>query len=270
MRFSWSGSKFLLNQLVNGDCVGNNSLFHRWNFPRIRRGCIFKEEPFHHIVENVIHAFFGVWLDVDDIEVSYIARRNRISAASWWSHCSCKLYILYNSEFFLRSIDVIPTTVIHPLSKKLNWRLIAPFLFHGHVQIIHKDKAFLTHWGSIDTFPSLFHLAIYDSLCLVWTGLGRKRHVKITPLIVVKTFLKLINNSDTFASTCGPAEEWIFSIQDEHHHKFIHPDRIDSGYNNLCIRTISWHYIWWECLEPVNPWHLFSIEVKVKETLKLS
>jgi hypothetical protein len=83
----------------------------------VRRVGVYKEEPFHHIVEDIVHAIYGIGLNVNDIKMAYITWRNMISTTSWRTHSSGESYSLNLSEFLLVGIDIIPSAVVHPLSK---------------------------------------------------------------------------------------------------------------------------------------------------------
>jgi len=139
MRLSRSRTEVLLNKLVNINSVWNNTITHALNSLGIWRILVLKEEPFHHIVENVVHRFLRVGLNIKNIEVTHVTRRYMVAATTRRAHSCNKLYCSNSSELFLIVINLIPSTIVHPLAKKFNRWLSAIHFLLWHIEIIDKD-----------------------------------------------------------------------------------------------------------------------------------
>ena len=133
-----------------------------------------EEEPIHDIVEDVVHGLLRVGLNVNNVKVAHITRRDMVATTTWWSHGSRELNGDNSSELLLIGIDFVPATVVHPLTEELNWRLSSIHLLLRHVEIIDEDEALFAKGRSIDTLSALFHFTIDDSLSLIGTSLGRE------------------------------------------------------------------------------------------------
>jgi hypothetical protein len=70
--------------------------------------------------------------------------------------------------------SIIPSLVVHPLSKDFNWWLCTILFLLWHVQIINEDDESLTCWWAINTFSSFFDFRINCILCLIFSSLGWK------------------------------------------------------------------------------------------------
>ena len=120
--------------------------------------------------------------------------------------------------FKLFSVEVIPSSIVHPLSEQLNGGLGSIFLFLWHVQIIDKDNdlIFALLWPKEAFSSSCTHLGVNEPLDLIRDSLSRKSCRQEGILLIVVTSIKLVSNVDRFTSTSGTAEEnmhVIFNIQ---------------------------------------------------------
>jgi len=89
------------------------------------------------------------------------------------------IYILWHSCFFFYLflfiflfiisflhlvIAILPKPIIDQLSNQFERRLRAVFLFHGHIEIVHKSDHGLTACGNVNTFRSLLQSTCYSIL----------------------------------------------------------------------------------------------------------
>lgn len=162
VRFRRGRSEALLDHLVDIDRIGNNVVTHALDGFGVGGVLVLEEEPIHDIVEDVVHGLLRVGLNVNNIEMADIARRDVVATTTWGSHGSHKLNCSNDSEFLLIGIDFVPATVIHPLTEELNGRLCSVHFLLRHVEIINENEALLAKGRSIDTLSALFHLAIDD------------------------------------------------------------------------------------------------------------
>jgi hypothetical protein len=93
--------------------------------------------------------------------VTLEALGKRRAATAGWAHSGNKDNILQLHEIFGGSI--VPSFMVHPLSKQLNWGLCKVLFFLGHVQVINEVNKFFTDGGTVDTFTTLVKLLI-DSI----------------------------------------------------------------------------------------------------------
>ena len=108
----------------------------------------------------------------DYIEVSGDTICNVLSSTTRRSHCSHKNDIFYLLEWFLFSFSIIPSFMIHPLSKNLYRGLSTIHLFLRHIQVINEDDKLLTRSGPKDPFPPFLKLRVQHILCLVSASLS--------------------------------------------------------------------------------------------------
>ena len=138
---------------------------------------------------------------------------NVTPSTSWWSHGGNEDDILNFHEWLFLLRSIIPTFVVHPLSKDLDWRLCTVNFLLGHIQIINEYDESFACWWSINTFSSLFKLLIKSILRLVCRGLSRECNWN-----VLVFFWKLIGkenlNVHCFASACWTwAENMLFMCE---------------------------------------------------------
>lgn len=85
--------------------------------------------------------------------MSQIPHGDRVATSNRGQHGSNKINPTQKFQFL--RIEIIPTTIVHPLSKKLNRRLGSEFLLLGHVEIVDENYNFiLTAFGPEITFPT--------------------------------------------------------------------------------------------------------------------
>ena len=134
-----------------------------------------------------------VWCHIEHVEMAHISMRYSISS-NRWEHGSSKCGVDCLSEFLLNSVDIIPSLVVHPLAKKLNWWLSTILLFHRHVEIVNKDNAFFSKWWAINTLSLFLHLSINDHLCLLRCCLRREGKTYISVVFILEFCCHLIHD----------------------------------------------------------------------------
>jgi hypothetical protein len=112
MRLSRSRTEVLLDKLVNIYSVWNNTITHALNSLGIWRILVLKEEPFHHIVENIVHRFLRVGLNIKNIEVTHVTRRYMVAATTWRAHSRNDHCINDVSEGVLVITALVPAALV--------------------------------------------------------------------------------------------------------------------------------------------------------------
>src|SRR5690349_2473936 len=101
------------------------------------------------------------------------------------------------------SIEIIPSSIIHPLSKQLNGRLSPIFFFLRHIKIINENDDFVfTLFRPKVTFSSSgTNFGVNQSLNLICNSLPRKRGGQESVFLIIIINIELIGNIDGFTCT---------------------------------------------------------------------
>lgn len=125
--------------------------------------------PLHDVSEDCRKRNVRVRLYIDQVKVANVSIADNISR---WLHSSDKRHFDGSSEVLLRRVDVIPTTVVHPLSQQLDWRLCTILLFLWHIQIVDENHAVLAKRRTVEALSLLLHTRVDDLLSLICSRLG--------------------------------------------------------------------------------------------------
>ena len=112
---------------------------------------------------------------------------DHVSSSDWGQHGSNEVDSAQVLE--LLGLEVEPSSVVHPLSEQLDWRLSPVYLFLGHVQVIDEDDNLVPAlFGPILSLsPPGADLAVDQPLDLVDVGLSREASAEegIVRIVVV-------------------------------------------------------------------------------------
>jgi hypothetical protein len=126
----------------------------------------FLQEVFGHSVENLLNHWRRHFDVSNDVEVTDKSSRDLRSTASWWFHSRKHGSILDEHE--LQIFSVVPSFVVHILSKDFDWGLSTIGFLLGHIQVIDKNDAFLAHGWAVIASSSLVHFRVNSVLSLVF------------------------------------------------------------------------------------------------------
>lgn len=152
-------------------------------------------------------------------------------------------------------VKIIPSTIIHPLSEKLNWRLCAIFLFLRHVKIINENNNLIfalfrpeESFSSSSTYLWVNQSLDLICICLSWKSSGQESVFKI---VIIK--VELICNIDWFTSTCGPAEKHMHMIFNVEIQEVIVSNWVVGRNDKFIVWNVLGNHKRCNCLWPILP-----------------
>jgi hypothetical protein len=117
MRFGWCWSELFLHIIVNLNCCTSDIFLQLFYISTEWYLSLTSVHPLHNVTEDIVEWSIWVWFDIYDIEMADVSVGDAISTTAGWAHCSNKAYFLSSSKVSFRLVDIVPTTIVHPLSK---------------------------------------------------------------------------------------------------------------------------------------------------------
>ena len=130
--------------------------------------------------------------------MTHISVGDWITTDARWAHRSAESDVLDLFELLV-CLDVVPSTVVHPLTKQFNWRLGTVLLLLWHVEIINKDDKLLARGWTKAALLSSAHFTINNILGLVGRGLGGESQADVIVAFVAKVLFEFLLDTDTLA-----------------------------------------------------------------------
>lgn len=198
-----------------------------------------------------------------------ISHADGVAAAHWRQHGRHKVNSLEIPQFLC--IEIIPSSVVHPLSQQLDRRLRSKYLLLGHVQVINEDHNLsLASVRPVLTFtPSGADLAVDKSLDLVGVGLSRKGCGQVGIVVVVVVGVELVCHVDGLACTSGADEQGVHVVLDVDMQEVVVTDAVVGGDDEVSVGDLLGDHEGWLGLGPVLPDHLLGIVEHVKHVALL-
>jgi hypothetical protein len=169
MSLGWSRFQTCLDFLENFIGSLDNLLFETSYF------CVeatLSEMPFKNVPEDNFKSCL-IKVDITNlVEMSSHTLSDMSSTTTWWTHGSDKVHLLKMSEWMLIIFSVIPSTLIDPLSKDLNWRLSTIFLDLWHVQIVNEYNTLHSNSWTEMILSQFSEFTINDVLDLIASSLS--------------------------------------------------------------------------------------------------
>ena len=130
--------------------------------------------------------------------MAHISVGDWITTDARWAHRSAESDVLDLFKLLV-CLDVVPSTVVHPLTKQFNWRLGTVLLLLWHVEIINKDDKLLARGWTKAALLSSAHFTINNILGLIGRGLGGESQADIIVAFVAKVLFEFLLDRDTLA-----------------------------------------------------------------------
>lgn len=130
------------------------------------------EVPLEDSAEDLDERFSIEWLDIHQVEVPNVTHRHNVSTTDGRKHGCDKVDAAKVLELF--GLEIVPTSVVHPLSQQFNRRLSAVLLLLRHVEIIDEDNNLITSFFRpiLPLSSTRANLAINKTLNLISVGLA--------------------------------------------------------------------------------------------------
>lgn len=128
--------------------------------------------PVENSSENLSHT---IVLHLDETQVIKVPRethRDRIAAATRWSHGAAEVDIDEIAEL-ANSLAVVPTLEVHPLTNELDGRLCTVDFERRHVQVVDEEDKHLAKRRTINSLSSEIKSNKYVNLLFI------KEYIKI-------------------------------------------------------------------------------------------
>jgi len=248
-----SGSELSLDLLVNLNRWTNKIITHGLNTSGVWNLGVWAEHPIHNILVDRVHWRDAVWLDVENVEVTGVPVCDWRTASTGRAHSSYETDLCCLAEVFIDLCEIVPTTVIHPLSEQFDWWLGAVSLRLGHVEIVNKNNAMLAERRAVNTLPLLLHGAVNDALSLECGCLGWETQGDSHVLLILEVFFEFWENSDRFTSSGGANNQGMLFFREEVIHKPPDTDAVNCRNNNFCVRSAYLDLIGRHGFQPRGP-----------------
>jgi hypothetical protein len=108
-------------------------------------------------------------------------------------------------------LDVVPSTVVHPLTKQFNWRLGTVLFLLRHVKVINEDDVLLARGWTKAAFLSSAHSAINNVLGLISWCLSGESQANVIVLFIAEILFEFLLNRDTLACAGGADNQSVFT-----------------------------------------------------------
>lgn len=172
MRLAGCGLHWAIQNLV---VYLNLGLDQAWNHSFDIRGKTGEESIYNcgvdHAYRSVRH--ISVW---DNVKMTLETLCNNGTTTSRWTHSWTDDYVNNCEPWLFFVITIIPSSKVHKLTKKFDWRLCTVLFLLWHVKIINKNDVFLAKRWAPAVLSSLFEVRLEIVLSLVCRGLCWETH----------------------------------------------------------------------------------------------
>ena len=98
------------------------------------------EVPIEDVGEDSVKRLFFKGLHVEEIEMAHKSVGDSVSSLGRGAHRNHEGDIAEMNEFFFLGIEIIPSSIVKPLSEKLNRGLAPILLFDWHVHVVNENN----------------------------------------------------------------------------------------------------------------------------------
>lgn len=223
-----------------------------------------KELVWKNVMENSSHLRFWGECEVYHEEFCLDSSWNFITTSSWWTHGWDELYILNFLEYFILH-SVKPSSIVHPLSQQLQWRLRAISVLLWHVKIIHVNDHLLSIWNHL-CFGSSGHFALNHFLSFSTWGLWWENNACGFPRVFIQLWQDLIDQH-CFTCTCHTDTQCMELVVNTILQNVLSSLWVNGWHDKTVIRSC-----WWglpndavDLFLPPLPFVLVGVDVIVKD-----
>ena len=149
MELGGNRQKIFIHLIVHVNCRGNcqSAVLYNLFVKAIR-----SKEISQNSVKDLGQYLITCIRDIDNVEMSHEPGCQMSSSSSWRRCCTYQPIVL--NSLLVKHRPIINMSIVNQLPEQLNRRLRPILLDHGHVNIIHKNKARFTTFGSNKFFAS--------------------------------------------------------------------------------------------------------------------